>query len=153
MRAYPASLDLRPENVCIHAVIIAELELGHTAAYIFGSLVERTDHAAFENRGPMVPYSPARRVCRAFMRGGLVISILAFIMVGSNVLVEQWISGQESVTFMLGTAGLIAGTCVFLFAVIVALGVAISYGFSDNPPPGPHRGNRHDSTIDHLALW
>jgi hypothetical protein len=115
--------------------------------------VERTDHAAFENRGPMVPYSPARRVCRAFMRGGLVISILAFIMVGSNVLVEQWISGQESVTFMLGTAGLIAGTCVFLFAVIVALGVAISYGFSDNPPPGPHRGNRHDSKIDHLALW
>jgi hypothetical protein len=84
----------------------------------------------------MVPYSPARRVCSAFMRGGLVISILAFIMVGSDVLIEQWISGQESVIFMLGTAGLIAGTCVFLFAVIAALGVAISYGFNENPPPG-----------------
>ena len=85
----------------------------------------------------MVPYSPARRVCRAFMRGGLVISILAFIMVGSDVLIEQWISGQESVIFMLGTAGLIAGTCVSLFAVIAAMGWAISYGFNENPPPGP----------------
>ena len=85
----------------------------------------------------MLPYSPARRVCSAFMRCGRVISILAFIMVGSNVLVEQWVSGQESVIFMLGTAGLIAGTCVFLFAVIAAMGWAISYGFSDNPPPGP----------------
>jgi hypothetical protein len=84
----------------------------------------------------MVPYSPARRVCRAFIRGGLVISILAFIMVGSDVLVEQWVSGQESAIFMLGTAGLIGATCVFLFVVTAAMGLVISYGFSDNPPPG-----------------
>jgi hypothetical protein len=68
------------------------------------------------------------------MRCGLVISILAFIIVGSNVLVEQWVSGQDSAIFMLGTLGLIAGTCVFLFAVIAAVGLVISYGFSDEPP-------------------
>lgn len=39
------------KNVSIHAVIIAELKLGNIQRHVFGAdLVERADHASFEDR-------------------------------------------------------------------------------------------------------
>src|SRR5205823_12757993 len=49
--ALSASLDRRSEDVRIHAVIIAELEFGNIQRHVFGAhLMERADHAAFEDR-------------------------------------------------------------------------------------------------------
>jgi hypothetical protein len=43
------------------------------------------------------------------MRLGLVIAVLAFLVVGSDVLLDQWIIGYASAEFILGTAAFIAG--------------------------------------------
>ena len=67
--------------------------------------------------------SPARRARRALMRFSLLISVLAFFVVGGTVLLDQWIMGHASAGFILGTAILIAGICVGLFAIIAAIGL------------------------------
>jgi hypothetical protein len=64
--------------------------------------------------------SPADRARRASMRVGLVIAILAFLVVGGDVLLDKWITGYASAVFILGTAALIAGICIGLFAIIGA---------------------------------
>ncbi len=49
--SYLTPLDRRSENVRIHTVIIAELKFRDIERHIFGAhLVERADHAAFEDR-------------------------------------------------------------------------------------------------------
>jgi hypothetical protein len=65
------------------------------------------------------------------MRLGLVTAVLAFLVVGSDVLLDQWITGYASVEFILGTAALIAGICIGLFAIIGALGLAIAAALRD----------------------
>jgi uncharacterized protein YqgC (DUF456 family) len=75
--------------------------------------------------------SPADRARRASMRLGIVIAVLAFLVVGSDVLLDQWITGYASAEFILGTAALIAGICIGLFAIIGALGLAIAAAFRD----------------------
>ena len=48
---FSASLDRRPEDICVLPVIVAELELGNIQRHIFPAhFVERADHAAFEDR-------------------------------------------------------------------------------------------------------
>ena len=71
---------------------------------------------------------------RAFMCFGLFISILAFTVVGADVLLKQWIEGQAGAFFIFGTACLIAGACIALFAVIAIIGLVISRAFGDEPP-------------------
>jgi hypothetical protein len=78
--------------------------------------------------------SPARRVRLAFMRVGILISALAFFLVGATTLFDQWIAGYASARFMLGTAFLSAGACLGLFATITAIGSAVSWLFSDEAP-------------------
>jgi hypothetical protein len=65
------------------------------------------------------------------MRLGLAISAVAFFALAGTVLVDQWISGKTSARFMLGTAALIVGSCVGLFAIIGTLGLAISAAFGE----------------------
>src|SRR5947209_6902944 len=83
---------------------------------------------------PVNGLSPALRVRRGFICLGLTISILAFVMVGADVLLEQWIEGQLSAVFVFGTACLIAAACTTLFAVIAIVGIVVSSAFSDEPP-------------------
>lgn len=82
---------------------------------------------------PVNQVSPARRVRRAFMRFGVFLSILVFIMVGTDVLLEQVIS-RASAFFVFGTVCLIAAACTMLFAVIAIIGLAISSALDDEPP-------------------
>jgi hypothetical protein len=56
----------------------------------------------------------------------LFAAVLAFFVVSSDVLLDQWITGYASAQFILGTAALIAGICIGLFAIIGALGLAIA---------------------------
>src|SRR5262249_50383963 len=78
---------------------------------------------------PSNPLPPARRVRSGFMCLALVLSILAFVAVGADVLIDQWIGGRVSALFVFGTACLIAGACIALFAVIAAIGLVISSAF------------------------
>jgi hypothetical protein len=82
----------------------------------------------------MSPLSPARRVRRMFMRFSLLISVVAFFVVGSTVLLDQWLEGQASARFMFGTALVIMGACIGVFAIIAGIGLAISTVFSGERP-------------------
>ena len=84
---------------------------------------------------PMTELPPATRVRRASMRLGVLISALVFFLFGGTVLLDQWLDGQVGTGFMLGTALMIAGLCIGLFAIIVALGSAISMAFRGDPSP------------------
>ena len=84
----------------------------------------------------MQALSPAHRARRVFMRLSLLVSGLVFFILGGNVLIEQWIIGQASAEFILGTAVLIAGISVGLFAFIAALGLAISIALGEEPASG-----------------
>jgi uncharacterized protein YqgC (DUF456 family) len=86
--------------------------------------------------------SPADRARRASMRLGLVIAVLAFLVVGSDVLLDQWITGYASAEFILGTAALIAGICIGLFAIIGALGLAIAAALRDKRDAADLEGPR-----------
>jgi hypothetical protein len=79
--------------------------------------------------------SPARRVRRSFMVVGLLSSIGFFFWWGADVLFAQWAEGRASAAYIFGTACLIAGASMMLFAVIVAIGLVVSSAFSDEPPP------------------
>jgi len=56
---------------------------------------------------------------------------VAFFLLASTVLLDQWIIGRASAGFILGTAILIAGLCTGLFAIIAAIGLAISAPLRD----------------------
>jgi hypothetical protein len=75
--------------------------------------------------------SQERRIRAAFMRFGLSISIVIFLVVSIEVLSDQWAIGKASAVFMLGTELLIAGASVALFAIIAAAGLAISIAFKN----------------------
>jgi hypothetical protein len=50
------------------------------------------------------------------------------------VLFDQWIDGHASAAFMLGTAAVIAGACLAVFAIIAGIGLAVSTVFGKPPP-------------------
>jgi hypothetical protein len=81
----------------------------------------------------MSALSQADRAGRAFMRVGLIVAVVAFVIVGSDILLDQWIIGYASTQFILGTAALIAGICIGLFAIIAGLGLAIAAAFRHKP--------------------
>jgi hypothetical protein len=82
--------------------------------------------------------SPARRVRRAFARIGVLVSVFAFIILGLGDLTEQWIGGHASARFMLGTMSINAGICLGVFAVIGAVGCALSFALGDDFDPGAY---------------
>jgi hypothetical protein len=61
-------------------------------------------------------------------------SLAAFVLIEGYALIDQLEIGHASIVFMLGTALLAAAACIGLFAIIMAIGLAISTAFSDEPP-------------------
>ena len=59
---------------------------------------------------------------RTFMRLSLLRSCLVFFVVAGTVLFDQWVEGHASAAFMLGTAAVIAGACMAVFAAIAGIG-------------------------------
>ena len=75
--------------------------------------------------------APAQRVRRLSLQLGIFLSTMAFVWIGSPVLLDQWIGGYASVGYMFGTACLIAGASLALFGVIVVVGFVIARGFTE----------------------
>jgi hypothetical protein len=63
------------------------------------------------------------------MRFSAWISILVFLLVESYVFSDQWELGQASAIYMLGTALLVAGACIGLFSLLVAIELLIASVF------------------------
>jgi hypothetical protein len=77
--------------------------------------------------------SPARRVLGRFMGFGLWTSAVAFAVIEGDALLDQSEIGHASTQFMFGTACLAGAACLGLFAIIMAIGLAVSALFSDEP--------------------
>jgi hypothetical protein len=90
--------------------------------------------------------SPARRVRSRFMSFGLWTSALAFVVIEGYVLLDQMAIGHASTMFIFGSACLVAAVCIGLFAIIMAIGLAISAAFSDEPTPHQLR-HIHDAAV------
>jgi hypothetical protein len=69
------------------------------------------------------------------MRFSLWTSALAFVVIEGYVLLDQVAIGYSSTMYMFGSACLVAAMCIGLFAIIMAIGLAISAAFSDEPTP------------------
>jgi hypothetical protein len=68
------------------------------------------------------------------MSFGFWTSAVAFVVIEGDALLDQSEIGHASVLFMFGTACLAAAACLGLFAIIMAVGLAVSAAFSDKPP-------------------
>jgi hypothetical protein len=88
--------------------------------------------------------SPARRVRGRFISFGFWTSVVAFVVIEGDALLDQSEIGHASTSFMLGTACLAAAACIALFAIIAATGLAISAAFDDEPPQ-PQSDHSHDA--------
>jgi hypothetical protein len=77
--------------------------------------------------------SPAGRVRARFISIGFWTSAVAFVVIEGDALLDQSEIGHASVLYMFGTACLAAAACLVLFAVISAIGFAVSAAFSDEP--------------------
>jgi hypothetical protein len=77
--------------------------------------------------------SPARRVRRRFISFGFWTSVVAFVVIEGDALMDQSEIGHASVLYMFGTACLAAAACLVLFAIISAIGLAVSAAFIDEP--------------------
>jgi hypothetical protein len=77
--------------------------------------------------------SQEHRVRSRFMGFSLWTSILTFFALEGYVLLDQWEIGHASAVFMFSTACVIAGVCIGLFAIIAAIGLAVSGAFSSEP--------------------
>jgi hypothetical protein len=86
--------------------------------------------------------SPARRVRSTFMTFSILVSALGFFVVEGYALQDQLAIGHASAIFMLGTACLTAGACIGLFAILMAIGLAVSAVFSEEPAPRQSRDIR-----------
>ena len=85
------------------------------------------DKAEFQRKHPMsVPSPELRRVRSRFMSFGIWTSAFAFFIIEGYFLHDQWEIGHASAMFMLGTALVVAGVCIGLFAIIAAVGLVIS---------------------------
>jgi hypothetical protein len=111
----------------------------------------------------MSALSPADRAFRAFTRLGALVALVLFLMVGSDVLLGQWITGYASAIYIFGTAALLAGICVGLFALIAAIGLAVAFAFrqpaepetppveDEGPMPGESRTERSATLIEAVS--
>jgi len=75
--------------------------------------------------------SPAQRVRRFSVVLGSVISCVTFVLLANEIVVAQMLEGYASPLYMLGTACVIAGACLLLFAIISAIGLLVSIAFSE----------------------
>jgi hypothetical protein len=75
----------------------------------------------------------ARRVRARFLSFGFWTSAVAFVVIEGDALLDQWEIGHASTLYMFGTACLAAAACIGLFAIISAIGLAVSAAFGDEP--------------------
>jgi hypothetical protein len=107
-------------------------------AFSFGVYKSRPRMLRFNKReftlsSPMNALSPAHRVRSRFMSFGFWTSIAAFVLIEGDALMDQSEIGHASALFMFGTACLAAAACIWLFAIITAIGLAVSAAFRDEP--------------------
>jgi hypothetical protein len=86
--------------------------------------------------------SPARRVRSSFMTFSVWVSALAFFAVEGYALQDQLAIGHANAIFIFGTACLTASACLGLFAILMAIGLAVSAVFSEEPVPQQSRDIR-----------
>jgi hypothetical protein len=67
------------------------------------------------------------------MSFGFWTSIAAFVVIEGDALLDQSEIGHASALFMFGTACLAAAACLGLFAIIMAVGLAVSTAFGEEP--------------------
>ena len=79
----------------------------------------------------MVLLSPAQNVRRLFLRFGQLTSVIAFVAICGDVLLDQWVWGAPNAWFVFGTMCLIAAACITLFAFIALIGLVTSLAFHD----------------------
>jgi hypothetical protein len=77
--------------------------------------------------------SPASRMRGRFVSFGFWTSVLAFVIIEGDALLDQSEIGHASVLFMFGTACLAAAACIALFAIITVIGLAASAAFKEAP--------------------
>jgi hypothetical protein len=88
------------------------------------------------------------------MRLGLFASVIAFLILSCAVLIDQWIAGQVTAVFILGTALVLAGVCTALFAAVAGMGLALSMlfdghnGQTENQMPISQRSDSEPSHND-----
>lgn len=70
------------------------------------------------------------------------VSAVAFFVVEGYALQDQLAIGHASAIFMFGTACLTAGACLGLFAILMAIGLAVSAVFGEEPAPQQSRDTR-----------
>jgi hypothetical protein len=69
----------------------------------------------------------------SFVSLGFWTSILVFLVIEGDALLDQSEIGHASMLFMFGTACLAAAACIALFAIITAIGLAASAAFKKSP--------------------
>ena len=96
--------------------------------------------------------SPARRVRSSFMTFSIWVSALAFFVVEGYVLQDQLAIGHATAIFMLGTAFLTGSASIGLFAILMAIGLAVSAVFGDERTPQHPQGPlSRTGPIDHRS--
>ena len=101
---------------------------------------------------------PAVRLLRRSTRLGFLASIIAFFILGCTVLIDQWIAGQVTAMFILGTALVLAGLCAGLFAVVAGTGLALSMLFdahnvgTENQLPTTQQRSERQSSSNEARL-
>jgi hypothetical protein len=79
-------------------------------------------------------------------------SAIAFFTIEGYALQDQLTIGHASAMFMLGTACLTAGACIGLFAILMAIGLAVSAVFSEERTPQQSQGPlSRTGPIDHRS--
>jgi hypothetical protein len=78
--------------------------------------------------------SPAQRVRHASICIGVAVALFIFAPLAGCDLLDQWIGGYASATFMLGTALIYTGTCLAAFGCISGMGYAVSIILRDDVP-------------------
>src|ERR1019366_7796809 len=77
--------------------------------------------------------SAARRVRARFVSFGFWTSVVAFVVVEGDALLDQSEIGHASLLFMFGTACVAAAACIALFAIITAIGLVVSAAYREEP--------------------
>jgi hypothetical protein len=79
-------------------------------------------------------------------------SAIAFFTIEGYALQDQLSIGHASAMFMFGTACLAFGACIGLFAIFMAIGLAVSAAFSDAHTPQRSQGRLSGTgPIDHRS--
>jgi hypothetical protein len=100
----------------------------------------------------MSTQSAAHRVRARFLSFGFWTSAVAFVVIEADALLDQWEIGHASTLYMFGTACLAAAACLGLFAIISAIGLAVSAAFRDEPRPEQSAASQDVAVADaHLG--